>query len=108
MQCLHVGCWCQPGMINTVWHLSTDLNRALNRRARCKERLSLHAFESLGPADGCESLTWLRNQPCLGQEVGLVDSNPPSHLYFPMVICLTKSFSVIILEFSDCSRNDNI
>lgn len=31
MQCLHTGC--QRGMMNILWHLNTDLNRALNRRA---------------------------------------------------------------------------
>lgn len=115
MQCLLVGCWCQRGMTNVLWHLNTDLNRVLNRRALfqrpgkwCKKRLSLHAFESLSPADGFENLTWLGSQPCLGQEVGLVDSNPPRHLYFPMVICLTKRFSVIILGFSGCSRSDTV
>lgn len=78
VQRLHVGCWCQRGMMNILWHLDTDLNRALNRRALfqrpgswCKEHLSLHAFGSLGTADGCENLTWLGSQPCLGQEVGL-------------------------------------
>lgn len=88
VQCLPAGSWCQWGMTNTLWHLSTDLNRALNRRALfqrpgnwCKEHL--HPFESLGPAYGYENLTWLGSQPCLGQEVGLVDPSPPSHLYFP-------------------------